>query len=272
MPDFITVFFNHSILTYALVAGFFASLVAGMIGTLISLKNISSISGGMAHAVLGGIGMAYFFNTNEYAGAIVFALLMACIISVVHFYLHENENVIIGALWAIGMAVGIIFMYLTPGYGVDLSAYIFGSIILLSGTDVFLIAVLSIFIGLLVFVFYRQFVVLSFDTEQAQLRGIRTKLIYTLLLCLISVSVVILLRITGLILLIAFFTLPSAIGRMWLSRIFPIMELSSFLCFLAVVLGFLVSFFWELPTGAVMVLILGIFYFVSLFLKNFVKS
>lgn len=265
-------FHQQSILFYAISAGFFASIIAGMMGTLISLKNLSPISGGISHAILGGIGMAYFFGFSEYVGAIIFALGSAMIISWVHFYLNENENVIIGALWSVGMAIGIVFMHLAPGYGVDLTNYIFGSIVLLSLSDVYLIAILSLMIGIFIFIFYRQFIALSFDTEHAQLRGLYVKFIYTLLLSLISLSVVILLKITGLILLIALFTLPSAIGKMWFSRIFSIMVIASLLCFLAVFLGFFSSFLLELPTGAMIVLILGVFYFISLVLKILSKS
>lgn len=271
MIRFIETIGSQPILMYAIIAGILASVVAGVIGTFISLKNISYVSGGIAHAILGGIGIAYFAGTDEYIGAIIFALAAAVIISLVHQYQKENENVIIGALWAVGMAVGIVFMYLTPGYSVDLSTYIFGSIILLSKHDLILIAILTGIISVSAFIFYRQFIAISFDTEHARLKGLNITLIYMLLLSLISLSVVILVKITGLIMLIALFTLPAAIARMWISRIFSIMVFAFILCFLAMFSGFYASYSLELPAGSMIVLIIGGIYFVSL-LTRLIRS
>lgn len=268
MMDFFVALFSQTIFCYALCAGFFASVVAGVIGTLINLKNVATISGGIAHAILGGIGIAYFFGLSEIGGALVFALVVALLISWIHFYFRENENVVITALWALGMALGLIFMYLTPGYSTDLTTYIFGSLVFLTQAEVVLIGVLAGGLVLIVGLFYRQFVALIFDPEQAELRGLRTKLIYTLLIGLIALSVVILLKITGLILLLALLTLPAAVSRMFSKNIPRIMLLAAVLCFGTVLLGFCLAYFFELPTGAVIVLTLGLVYFGALLLRG----
>lgn len=263
MIDFINLIFGNSTIFYSLIVGVFVSVISGVIGTFISLKNISYVSGGISHAILGGVGIAYFFGFSEYYGSLIFALIFAGIISTIHFYGKENENVLIGALWSFGMSLGIIFMYLTPGYNADLSTYIFGSIVLITKMDVVNILILFFIIILFSYLFYRQFIAIAFDAENAKVNGVKVEFIYTLLIFLISLSVVVLIQVTGLIMVVAFLTLPVAISRMWLSGIFRIMVFSTVLCFMSVLFGFYFSFSFNLPVGASTVFFISNLYFLS---------
>jgi zinc transport system permease protein len=269
--EFLKTIFSQPVFIYTIIVGFFASLLSGVIGTFVSLKNISYLSGGISHAVLGGIGIAYFFGQSEFLGALIFAVISAVLIGVIHFNFQEKENVLISALWAVGMAIGLIFMQLTPGYSSDLASYIFGSIILVSFSDVILTLILSLIIFTTVFIFYRQFISIAFDQEHSQLRQLKTKLLYILILILIAISIVILIRLTGIILLIALFTLPASTARLFSTQIPQIMLFAILFAFSSILLGFYLSYHFELPIGALIVLVVGGVYFGGLGVKKFVS-
>lgn len=257
---------------YALLMGVLASLACGVVGSYVVVKRIGYISGGIAHSVLGGMGIAYFLGMNPIHGAIVSALIAAIIIGLVSLKVHQHEDTVIGAIWAIGMAVGVIFISKTPGYNVDLMSYLFGNILLVSKSDLITITILYLGILISVAVFYKQFLAVCFDEEYAKLQGINVTLIYLLLLCLIALTVVILIRVVGLILVIALLTLPAAIAGHYSKSLIGMMITASILGIIFTTLGLAVSYQPNLPAGATIIIIAGTVYLLSFAYKSLSRN
>ncbi len=268
MPDFFTYLTEYSFLQNAVIAGLLSGIACGITGVFVYVKKMSSISGGMAHTVMGGLGIAYFFNLNPILGALVFAIFAAFIIGFVKINLKQNEDTIISALWAIGMAVGIIFTYLTPGYNVQLLSFLFGNILLVTTENLYILLVVDIIIIVTVVINYRKLVFISFDEEFARLRGLNVKFYYLMLLSLIAVTIVVLLQTVGIILVIALLTLPPAISAMLVSDMRKMMVYSSILIFLFILAGLALSFYANLPSGASIIVIAGAVYLLAFLIKR----
>ncbi len=255
---------------YALLAGLLASVACGVIGAYVVVRRIVSISGGIAHAVLGGMGVAYFLGASPMLGALAAALVSALVIGWNSLRAKQHEDTLIGALWAVGMAIGILFISRTPGYSIDLMSYLFGDILLVPRGDLYLMAGLDTAIIVLVLLLYRQFLAVCFDEEFARLQGVRVEAVYLLLLCLIALTVVTLIKIVGLILVIALLTLPAAIALHYVRSLGKVMLLAAVLGFVFTSGGLAISYQPDLPTGATIILLAGVSYLVSMLLKAFV--
>ncbi len=266
--DFFTSLFTVSFLRNALLAGLLASIVCGVIGSFVVVKRISFVSGAIAHSVLGGIGIAYFMNFSPTIGAFIFAVLSAILISIIKQRKKQNEDTVLSAFWAVGMAIGIIFMSMTPGYNSNLMTYLFGNILLVTNSDLLSLLILVFVILATVLVFYRQFIAMIFDEEFARLKKIKVNFLYTLLLILISLSVVILIRVVGIILVIALLTLPAAISRLFNRSIGGMMVWASFLGLIFTFLGLWFSYLLNLPTGSVIIVLAGLTYIIGTLIKS----
>jgi len=266
--EFFASLFTVSFLRNALFAGLMASIVCGVIGSLVVVKRISFVSGAIAHSVLGGIGIAYFFNFSPIIGAFSFAIFSAILISIIKQRKNQNEDTVLSAFWAVGMAIGIIFMSMTPGYNSNLMSYLFGNILLVTNADLWSLLTLLLVIISTVIVFYRQFIAMIFDEEFARLKNIKVNFLYTLLLILISLSVVILIRVVGIILVIALLTLPAAISRLFNRSIGGMMFWASIFGFIFTLLGLWLSYLLNLPTGSVIIVLAGFTYIISTFVKK----
>lgn len=264
MTEFFSALLNHAFIQNAVAAGILASLACGITGTYVVIKRITFISGGIAHAVLGGMGIAYYLGANPLTGAIVFAIFSAVLLGLVSLKAKQHEDTIIGALWAIGMAVGIVFIFLTPGYNVDLMSFLFGNILMVSGSHLWILLGMDILIFLVVFLFYRQFLAVCFDEEYALLRGVPVQLLYILLLCLIALTVVILIQVVGLILVIALLTLPAAISGLFARNMGQMMTVASLLGLVFTLLGLIISYHNNLPSGATIIIVAGFGYLLAL--------
>lgn len=252
----------------AFIIGLLASLACGVIGTYVVVKRIVFISGGISHTVLGGMGIAYFYGYDPMHGALVSALLAALIIGFVSLRYHQYEDTIIGALWAIGMAVGILFIYKTPGYNVDLMSYLFGNILLVERSSVWQLAGLDALIIFLVLLFYKRFLAVCFDEEYSELQGVGVVSTYLLLLCLIALTVVILIQVVGIILVIALLTLPAATARYYARSLGKMMILASLLGAVFTSSGLIVSYGPNLPAGATIIVIAGLAYLLATVFKG----
>lgn len=266
--EFIRAFVSYNFIQNAVAAAVLASLASGIVGTYVVVKRITFISGGIAHAVLGGMGAAYYFGADPLQGALAAAILAAVLLGFVNLKAKQHEDTIIGALWAVGMAVGIIFMALTPGYNVDLMSFLFGNILMVTDPVLRTLLILDAAVLAVVAVFYRQFMLIAFDEEQAHLRGLPVELLYMLLLCLIALTVVILMKIVGLILVIALLTLPAAVAALFTRGLGPMMAVASVLGLGFTLTGLVVSYNLNLPSGAVIVIIAGLGYLAALVLKR----
>ncbi|MBI9071452.1 MAG: metal ABC transporter permease [Melioribacteraceae bacterium] len=263
MEWFLEIISDYTFVQNAIIAGILSSIACGVTGTFVVVKKISYIGGGIAHAVMGGLGIAYFLGINPLLGALVFAVFAAFVIGLVKLKLKESEDTIISALWAIGMATGVIFAYLTPGYNVDLLSFLFGNILMVSSESLWILLILDVVILLVVFIFYRQLVYVCFDEEYAALRGIKVDYVYIMLLVMVALTIVILVQTVGLILVIALLTLPSAIAKLFSKNIAKMMLISVLLITSFFLIGFYFSLQANLPSGASIILIAGAGYLVA---------
>ena len=250
-----------SFLRYALIAGVLASVSCGIVGSFVVTRRISSIVGGIGHCVLGGIGAAVYARDalgcawmDPMFGALAAALLAALLIGVVSLRAKQREDTLISALWAVGMATGLLFFAKTPGYS-DPMSYLFGNILLLSGRDLWLTLALD---GVVVFfsvVFFNKIVAVCFDEEFARVRGISVETYYLLLLCLTAVTVVLMVRLVGLVLVIALLTLPAATAGHFSRRMWQMMAGAVALCAVFSTAGLALSYGPDLQPGPVIVFV-----------------
>ncbi len=247
----------------AFLAGLLASIGCGVMGSYVVVKRIGYMAGGIAHSVLGGMGAALFFGFAPLGGALAAALVAALLIGLIRLRWQAQEDTLIGAVWAIGMSVGVLFIARTPGYSADLMSYLFGNILLVSGTQLRQTLALDLVVIGLVTAFYRQFLAISFDEEFARLRGIPVTFFYLLFLCLVALSVVLLVQVVGLILVIALLTLPAAIAAHHVQTLGRMMVLASLLGMTFTSTGIALSWQWDLPSGPVIILVTGAAYLAS---------
>ena len=267
MLEFFQAVSSHAFMRNALLAGILASVACGVIGTYVVTRRISLIAGSLAHSILGGMGAAYYFKTvngwtwlHPLHGAVVAALLAAMIISLVRIYGREREDTVISALWAIGMAIGIMFIVQTPGYKTDLMTYLFGNIIMADDRAIQLLVILDVFIVGVGLLFYKQLLAVCFDEEFAKLRGINVAFFYTLLLCLTALTIVTLIYVVGIVMIIALMTLPVAIAEKFSKRLWEMMILASVLSACFTTGGLAISYGPDLPPGATTILLAGAVY------------
>lgn len=268
MTDFIQALMNYGFLQKALLAAFLCSIAFGISGPFIVKKRLTFLAGGIAHAVMGGIGAAYFFNINTTLGAIISALLFSLILTLARRPRTHNEDTIISTLWAAGMSLGIIFIYLTPGYNADLTSFIFGNILMVRASDLVLMLALDVVIILMVAIFYFHFIYLSFDEDFLQLRSRRVSLIYFLMLSLISITIVITIKIVGLILVIALVTLPSVITGLFTRSMRSLFIGATLTGIVLTVSGIFVSYQLNFPASASIILLSSTVYFCAIGLKK----
>jgi len=263
MTEFFVALSEHGFLQSALLAGLLASVGCGVIGTYVVVKRIAFIAGGIAHSVLGGMGAALYFGFDPLAGALAAAILAALLIGWVRLQWRVQEDTLIGALWAIGMAVGILFISKTPGYRTDLLSYLFGNILLVPPESLWFMGALDAALLLSVGAYHRQFLAVSFDEEFARLRGIPVTFFYLLLLVLVAVTVVLLIQVVGLILVLALLTLPAAVAGHYVHSLGGMMLLATFMGGTTSTLGLALSYGPDLPAGPTIVLVAGTIYLIS---------
>lgn len=256
----------------ALLAGLFASLTCGVIGTLVVVNRIVFISGGIAHAAYGGIGLAFFLGLPYMAGTLGFALFVSMIMAAVTLKVRHRADTIIGVLWAVGMATGVLLMDLAPGYNVDLMSYLFGSILTVPRTDIWLMFGLSLVIIVTTGFFYNDLLSMSYDEEFAQVKGVPVKFLYFLLLGMTALSVVMIIRVVGLILVIALLTIPPYIAEKYSSSLFQMMVLSSLLSTLFTLIGLWLSYSFNLSSGATIIMVGAAGFFISILLDYVRKN
>jgi zinc transport system permease protein len=265
-------------LRYALAAGILASLSFGIIGTYVVARRITYIAGAIAHCVLGGIGAGLYCQHKlgitwfgPLSGAIAAALLAAIIIGLVSLHANQREDTAIGALWAIGMAVGLLFIAKTPGY-IEPMSYLFGNILLISKFDLWMVLVLDALVVGTATLFYHKFLAVCFDEEYARLRGVRTDLYYLLLLCLTALTVVLLVRVVGIVMVIALLTLPAAVASNFAKGLWQMMVLATLFCIGFIGSGLAISYNFDLPSGPTIIVIAGLVYLVAACVRQFRKN
>ncbi len=251
----------------ALLAGLLTSAICGVIGTLVVVNRIVFLSGGIAHAAYGGIGLAFFCGWPYLLGTLGFALGCAVIMALATLKMKHRADTIIGVVWAVGMATGIILLDLTPGYNVDLMSYLFGSILTVPASELWIMLGVGVLICGVVTFYYNDFLAMSYDEEFAQIRGVPVRFLYLLLIGMIALAIVVIIQIVGLILVIALVTIPPFIAEKYSRSLFKMMILSSLLSMLFTISGLWLAYAYNLTSGAAIILVAGTGFFVSLGLE-----
>jgi zinc transport system permease protein len=256
-----------ALLCYPILVGLLASVSLGIIGSYVVTRRITYIAAAISHCVFGGIGVAYYLQVNQKLdwcdplyGALVAALVSAAVIGLVSLYAKQREDTVISAVWAIGMAIGLVFFDRAKGYGSPAMEYLFGQILLVSRHDLWLVLAMDAVVAVVGLGFYNKLLVVCFDEEFAELRGVPVKRYYLLLLCLTALTVVLLVRVVGIVLVIALLTLPAAVAGHFARRLWQMMAVAVVCCVAFVAAGLALSYPTNLPAGPVIILVAGTAY------------
>ena len=270
MSGFLSALGEFAFLRHALLAGVLASVACGVVGTYVVTRRITVIAGSLAHMVLGGMGAAYWAREvhgltwlHPLHGAIAAALLGAVIIGTARARGDDREDTVISALWAVGMAVGILFLFRTPGYKADLMTYLFGNIVMVDATALKVLVGVDVLVLGVTALLYRPLLAVCFDEEFARLRGLRVGLYNTLLLCLAALTIVTLIYVVGVVLVIALVTLPVSVAGLAARRLWQMMIGAAALSALLTTAGLALSYDAELPVGATTILLTAAVYLVA---------
>lgn len=263
---------SYEFMRNALMAGVLVSLASGIIGTLVVLKRMVFISGGVAHTAYGGVGLAFYLGVNPILGAVAFSLGASFLMGYVQRKTRQRQDTLIGVMWAIGMAIGIVFADMTPGYKADLMSYLFGSILAVTNLDLLLMLVVDLLVLVFVILFYKELQATAFDETFARVRNLPVDTLYVILIAMIGLAVVMLMRVVGLIMIIALLTVPAAIGAMYLKNMKHIMWLASGLSLVFTIGGLLISYTFNLSSGATIILVSGGVYLLALAFHRFCRK
>ncbi len=259
----------------ACFASFLISLASGTIGSFVVVKRIVFIAGSISHSVLAGLGLFLWLQKvhgiswlEPIAGAFAAAIASALLIGWIHLNYRQREDAVIAAIWSTGMAIGVIFLSLTPGNNGEMMNFLFGNILWIQSRDLFLLGGLDCLLLLIVFLNYRRFLALCFDTEQSVLQGVPAKRLYLLLLSIVAITIVLLIQIIGTILVIALLTIPPTLASLFTHRLPTMMLAATVLSILLSFCGIAVSFTLDWPPGATIALFAAICYLIALPLKK----
>lgn len=248
----------------ALLAGLLASVTCGLVGSLVVINRLVFLTGGIAHTAYGGIGLAVFLGISPLLGAVGFSLTAAALMAWISLTRKHRADTIIGVMWSMGMALGVVLMDLAPGYNADLMSYLFGSILAVPDSDLYLLAGFDLLLIGLVGFFYKQFLALSFDSEFAQTRGVPVRGLYLLLVLLIGLAIVLLIRMVGLILVIALITIGPFIAESWSRNLKLTMLLATLLSAGFSLAGLGLAYYLNLTAGPTIILVAGAAFFLSM--------
>ena len=248
---------QYDFMRHALAAGLLAAIACGIVGVYVVVKRIVFISGGIAHASFGGIGLGYLIGISPVLGAVFFTIASALGMGLVTRKTKLPEDTAIGMLWAMGMALGIIFIGLSPGYAPDLFSYLFGNILTVPFSDLILMIILDAVIVTIVIALYKEFLALSFDEEYGTVSGAPIGALYFLLLCMIALTVVVLIRVVGIILVIALLTIPAALARKFTHDLRRMMLLAILFGAAFTFGGLWLSYELDVASGATIILLSG---------------
>ena len=259
---------QYDFMQNAMMASVLVSIACGLIGAFIVINRMVFISGGIAHAAYGGIGIGYYFQFNPLWGAIAFSLGIALAMGWVARNYQQRSDTIIGVMWALGMAIGVMLIDLTPGYKADVSSYLFGSILTVPRQDLWMMAGLDGLIILALLLFYKEFLAISFDPVYATTRNLPVDGLYLALVVLISLTVVMVMQLVGLIMVIALLTIPAAIAGHYVRDVPQMMGVGTLLSLIFCGVGLIFSYRFNLSSGATIILVASVAYLISLGIKT----
>lgn len=262
--------FEYKFLQNALTASILASIVCGIIGVIIVEKKLVMMSGGIAHTAYGGVGLGYLMGFEPMIGAFIFSACAAMGIGFIKRKGGTQSDVIIGLFWSLGMALGIVFIAFMPGYPPDLNSYLFGNILSVTKSDIYLMFILTFIVVFVVIALYNNWKAYLFDEEFASIIGIKTAFLEYLLLILIAMTVVTLIRVAGIIMVIALLTAPAATAGIVSSKLKNRMIYAIIFGIIFCVVGLWVSYVLNVASGAIIVILSVVFYF-SMYVISYMR-
>ena len=262
---------GYSFVQNAILGAILSSIVCGIIGTIIVQKQLVMLSGGIAHASFGGIGLGYLIGIEPIIPGLLFAITSALAVSGMRKNTGTNSDALTGMFWSSGMALGILFIAMTPGYPPDMTSYLFGDILTISRSNVMLMAALVVIVTTSIFSFFSYWKSFLFDDEFSSVMGLNVRLFENVLFILVAMSVVALIKVVGIILVIALLTIPPSIAALYTYSLKNIMIISILIGCAACLFGLYVSYMMGVPSGAVIVLVSSTSYFICAFTKHKVK-
>jgi zinc transport system permease protein len=250
--------FQYGFIIKGLLGAIFASITAGLAGTYVVSRRMVFLSGGITHASFGGIGIGYFIGINPVVGAAVFGIMSALGVEYLSVKQKIREDSAIGILWAFGMAIGIIFIYLTPGYTPNLMSYLFGSILTVSRADIIALGVMSVVLILYFGIFYRTILYISFDEVFARTYSSYVDVFKYITTSLVALTIVLNIRMAGVVLVISLLTIPPNIAMLFTRVYFKIVIWSVIAGFVGTATGYVISYYAGIPVGATIIFTLVI--------------
>lgn len=267
MNIFFESFIHNPFLITALLGGCLASIASGIMGSYVTIKRISFISGSISHSILGGVGFFLWLARTKgvlwvspLGGALFAGILSAILIGYIHLRFKQREDTVIAAVWSVGMALGILFLSQTPGFNVELTNFLIGNILWVTEQDLMTLCALDAVVIVAVCLLHQRLLQLCFDEDQARLQGIAVQKLWLFLLVLVSISVVILMQVVGVVLVMTMLTLPSAIANMFTVRLSRMMLLATVLSIIFCVIGTFAANLLDWPIGATIALTAGLAY------------
>lgn len=258
---------DYTFFRNALLGSLFASIACGIIGTYVVTKRLVFISGGITHASLGGLGIGFYFGLSPIISAMVFAIFSAFGIQWLSDKHDVREDSAIAVFWSLGMAIGILLTFLTPGYAPNLSEYLFGNILTITQFDIIALLILSFILVVFFVVFYHAIVSVSFDTEFARTRRQPTRFLEYALMFFIAVTIVLSIRLVGIVLLMSLITVPQMTANLFTVNYAKMILLSILLSFIGCVTGLFLSYYLNVPSGAFIIFVLILMFFIAKIIK-----
>ncbi len=262
---------NYSFMQNALIAALLASVVTGIIGTIAIEKKLVSMSGGLAHASFGGIGLGYLIGFEPIWGGLFFAVASSVMISRLPKSSKMSADTMTGILWSFGMALGILFIALSPGYMPDMTSYLFGDILSVSSVSLVYMSAFTVVVTILFLMLYNHLILYMFDAEYAAARGVDVRLIEWIVFIMIPVGIIVLIKIVGVILTIALMTVPVSIAKLFCKTIGRVIVFSIIASFIFCLAGLTVSYYLNIPSGVCIIVIGTVVYLVLMMSKNAVQ-
>jgi len=264
--------FQYDFVIKGLFGALFASITAGFAGTYIVSKRMVFLSGGITHASFGGIGIGYFAGINPVIGAAVFGILSALGVEYLSVRQKIREDSAIGILWAFGMATGIIFIYLTPGYTPNLMSYLFGSILTVTNADIIALGIMSFVLFLYFGAFYRTILYISFDELFARTYSSYVNIFKYVTTALVALTIVLNIRMAGVVLVLSLLTIPPNIAMLF-TRIYSRIIIWSIVAgFAGTAIGYIISYFAGIPVGATIIFTLVLLWVLVKLTRQIVKG
>ena len=270
--EFLSEIVKYDFLSNAILASILSGIACGLIGTYIVCRRLVFLSGGITHASFGGIGIAYYFGFNPLLGAFGFSLLAGVGIELLSQKEKIREDSVIGMLWSLGMAIGIIFIYMTPGYAPNLMSFLFGNVLSVTHADLIAISILDLILILVFTLFYRQIMYASFDREYSESQHIPVSVINCFMMMLVAAAIVLSIRAIGIVLLISLLTIPVTIVNTFTKKYNTLSLCSCIIATLGTLLGLWFSYSADIPSGASTIFVLAILLIIAKVVARIIKN